>query len=382
MTVGYLRPTRVLVDQQAIYQNIKHEFKQLGDTPTEIFAVVKANGYGHGMVPVAEVAQAAGVTGFCVAILDEALDLRKAHFTEPILILGIIAPVHATLAVANQISVPVGSLTWLEEAYAILQTETLARPLHVHLAIDSGMGRIGFRDANELLAAYQFMQAHREYFDFEGIFTHFATADDPDETYFKTQVARFNTLLAVLPTQPRYVHVSNSATSLWHAACNGNMIRLGVSMYGLNPSGTAIPTTPYALTPALRLESELSFVKQVDPGSKIGYGATYTAAQSEWIGTVPMGYSDGWLRRMQGAKVLVDGHLCEIVGRVCMDQFMIRLPHEYPVGTKVVLVGQSGAATISLQDVADYAGTIHYEIACDFAERVPRVYSGWQVPVK
>ncbi|WP_413476403.1 alanine racemase [Latilactobacillus fuchuensis] len=374
MTVGYLRPTRVLVNQQAIYENVQNELAQLKHQETEIFAVVKANGYGHGMVPVAQAAEAAGATGFCVAILDEALDLRRADFTEPILTLGITQPSYASLMAANQISVTVGSLTWLEEAYDILKSEKNSRPIHVHLGIDSGMGRIGFRDASELLAAYQFMQTHNDYFDFEGVFTHFATADDPDDTYFKEQSARFKTLLAILPEQPRYVHVSNSATSLWHAACNGNMIRLGVSMYGLNPSGKAIEQVPYPLKPAMRVESELCFVKEVKSGSKIGYGATYTADSPEWIGTVPIGYADGWLRRMQGSQVLVDGQFCEVVGRVCMDQLMIRLPHEYPVDTKVVLVGNSGNESISLQDVADYAGTIHYEIACDLAERLPRVY--------
>lgn len=376
MTVGYLRPTRILVDQNAIYENIQNELKDLKGTDAVIFPVLKANAYGHGMIPVAEAAQAAGAAGFCVAILDEALALRRANFTEPILVLGVTQPTEIELVIANQISITVGSLEWLQAAYEIAQQIPYPQPMHIHLSVDSGMGRIGFRDATELLAAATFIKAHAKYFDLEGIFTHFATADDPDDTYFKEQSARFNELVAVLPECPRFVHVSNSATSLWHSACNENLIRMGISMYGLNPSGNAIPELPYALKPALSLESELVFVKQVEAGSKIGYGATYEASESEWIGTIPIGYADGWSRRMQGSTVLVDGHRCEIVGRVCMDQLMIRLPKQYPVGTKVVFVGKSGDDEITLQEIADYAGTIHYEIICGLSDRLPRVYSG------
>ncbi|XEO93702.1 alanine racemase [Latilactobacillus sakei] len=376
MTVGYLRPTRILVDQNAIYENIQNELKHLEGTDTVIFPVLKANAYGHGLIPVAEVAQAAGASGFCVALLDEALALRQANFTEPILVLGITQPSEIELAAANQISLTVGSLEWLQEAAEIAQRVPYFHPLHIHLGIDSGMGRIGFRDEAELLAADAFMKAHPEYFDFEGVFTHFATADDPDDTYFKEQSARFNQLVAVLPKKPRFVHVSNSATSLWHAACNGNVIRMGISLYGLNPSGAAIPDLPYPLKPALGIESELVFVKQVAAGSKIGYGATYEASEGEWIGTIPMGYADGWLRRMSGSTVLVDGQRCEIVGRICMDQMMIRLPKRYPVGTKVVFVGKSGDDEITLQELAEYADTIHYEIICDLSDRIPRVYTG------
>jgi alanine racemase len=154
------------------------------------------------------------------------------------------------------------------------------------------------------------------------------------------------------------------------------MIRYGVGIYGLNPSGTAIDELPYELEPAMSIESELVFVKQVEAGSAIGYGATYHAEADEWIGTVPIGYADGWLRRMQGFHCLVDGQYCEVVGRVCMDQLMIRLPREYPDGTTVTLIGTNQGKTITLQDAADHAGTIHYELACDLAERLPRVYQG------
>ncbi|MFC6171429.1 alanine racemase [Loigolactobacillus jiayinensis] len=371
MVSGLHRPTKLVIDQQAIKANIQQEIQRLAPT-TVLWAVVKANGYGHGMIEVATTARHAGATGFCVAILDEALALRQAGFTEPILVLGITSPAYAKLAATAHISLTVGSQEWLVDALPSLQAGQLAASLAVHFAVDSGMGRIGFRDTATLQAADTFLQQHAE-FNLEGLFTHFATADEADTTYFEQQAAKFNQMHAALVSEPRYVHVSNSATSLWHAACNGNMVRFGVALYGLNPSGTALEP-PYPLQPALSFESELVFVKQIQAGAAVSYGATYHAQQAEWVGTVPVGYADGWQRRLQGFYVLINGQACEIIGRVCMDQLMVRLPEKLAVGTKVTLVGENGGQTLSLQNVADYANTIHYEIACNLTERVPRVY--------
>ena len=312
--IGTHRPTRVLVDEAAIKHNVSGEVARLDDQ-TELFAVIKADAYGHGLLRVARVALAAGARGFCVAILDEALALREAGFEQPILVLGVVSPEYVQLAAINHVAVPLVDAEWLESA----------RPY---------------------LAA--------------------------DPSYFQEQVAKFKQLVAAFPERPRYVHVSNTATSLWHAACNGNMIRFGVGIYGLNPSGRAIEQTPYELQPAMSVVSALVQCKQIHAGDAVSYGATYRASGDEWIGTVPIGYADGYPRRMQGFHVLVDGQECTIVGRVCMDQLMIRMPRAYPAGTKVTLVGQDGNNVISLQDVADYAGTIHYEIACAMSERIPR----------
>ncbi|MCT2908377.1 alanine racemase [Schleiferilactobacillus harbinensis] len=372
MVVGKLRPATVTVDLAAIRHNVKEEIKRL-DGRSELFAVVKADGYGHGAVPVARACRAAGATGFCVALLDEALELRAAHFTEPILVLGITPANEAAIAAANDVSLTFGTLEWLQAAAENL-TAHANTPLKAHIALDTGMGRIGFREEADLRAACDYLTAHQDTFITEGIFTHFATADERDTTYFKQQAKRFNELVAVLPSRPKYVHVSNSATSLWHAACNGNMVRFGVAIYGLNPSGRGIPELPYPLQPALSLTSELTFVKMLHKGDAVSYGATYHAAGDEWIGTVPLGYADGWLRRLQGFHVLVNGQPCEIVGRICMDQFMIRLPEQLPVGTTVTLVGEDHGATVSMQDVADYSHTIHYELCCILTQRLPRRY--------
>ncbi|KAF0422907.1 alanine racemase [Pediococcus pentosaceus] len=368
MVVGIHRPSKLVINAEAIRNNVKNEISRL-DGHSELFAVVKANGYGHGIVETAQFTKQAGATGFCVAILDEALALRDAGLTETILVLGITDVKYAKLAAENDISLTVGDQAWLDEATQILDQ----KPLKVHLGIDTGMGRIGFQDGASFKKAADYLEQSQQ-FNFEGVFTHFATADEKDTTYFNLQVERFNHFISQLTRRPRYVHVSNTATSLWHAACNGNMIRFGVGIYGMNPSGKALES-PFDLQPAMSLESELSFSKLVQKGRSISYGATYTAKEDEWIGTIPIGYADGYERRLQGFHVLIDGQFCEIVGRICMDQMMVRLPKSYPVGTKVILAGKSGEKSITMTDIAEYAGTINYEITCGFTQRLPRIYT-------
>lgn len=368
MTIGIHRPTRLIIDQAAIYHNIATEKSRL-KPGVELFQVVKANGYGHGITQVAKVAEKAGATGFCVAILDEALTLREAGFNQPILVLGITDPRYADLMASNHISATVGSIDWLESADSYLNE---GHQLPVHVALDTGMGRIGFQEPEALNKAVQYLNQKRG-FNFEGIFTHFAQADSADTAYFQLQLKRWKAFMAVLPARPKYVHVSNSATSLWHDACNDNMIRYGVAAYGLNPSGGEL-ATPFPLKPAMSLKTQMMFVKKLPRGDSVSYGATYTAKQDQWVATLSIGYADGYERRLQGFHVLVNGEFCEIIGRICMDQLMIRLPHEYPVGTAVTLIGEDHGKTISLQDIADYCDTIHYEIACGFTQRLKRTY--------
>ncbi|KRN90581.1 alanine racemase [Ligilactobacillus ceti] len=370
MVVGVHRKTKIKIDLKAIGKNVANIKKEL---PPEqnLFAVVKANAYGHGLEQVAYAAREAGANGFCVAVIDEGIALRRAGIAETILILGVNPPSEAVYLAENDLSIAVESMEFLEKSQAYLSQAK--QTLKVHIALDTGMGRIGFRNPADLQKALDFLKEHQEQFDFEGIFTHFATADSADDTYFKQQLAKFNELMTVVKERPRYVHVANTAASLWHQTCGGNTIRYGVGMYGLNPSGNEL-ATPEPLYPALSLVSEVSAVKKIKAGDKIGYGITYTAKNDEWIATIPIGYADGWLRRMQGFEVLVQGHRCEIVGRVCMDQMMIRVPHKIPLGTLVTLIGEDHGEVITVQDVADYAQTIHYEIICDLSLRIDRVY--------
>ena len=182
-------------------------------------------------------------------------------------------------------------------------------------------------------------------------------------------------VLDALETLPPIVHASNSATSLWHADTIFTAVRLGDVMYGLNPSGSVL-ALPYEIKPALSLVSELVHVKQLEAGQDIGYGATYTTEDVQWIGTIPIGYADGWIREMQNFHVLIKGEFCPIVGRVSMDQVTVRLPEELPLGTKVTLIGRDGEKEITATEIADYRGTINYEVVCLLSDRIPRDYAG------
>lgn len=360
------RPTQVVVHLDAIVRNLEQVMTGL-PVKTKAFAVVKANAYGHGAVAVAK-KLSSKVAGFCVSNLDEALELRRAGIEDPILILGIVPPRFLPIAHQLNISVTVASLEWLNQVASLdLELPGLA----VHLKLDTGMGRIGFRIQEEMQQALALLEDLE--FEIEGVFTHFATADESDDRQFQEQLASFHAYLALLPSLPRWVHASNSATSIWHADTVFNMVRLGNIIYGMNPSGSVLDL-PFPVEPALSLVSEIVHVKQVQVGTVIGYGATYTSPETEWIATVPIGYADGMVRSLQGFHVLVDGQACEIVGRVSMDQITIRLPDYYPIGEKVTLIGQDKEASITAQDWAAYVGTINYEIVCLLTDRLPRVF--------
>ncbi|MEY8446535.1 alanine racemase [Enterococcus ratti] len=371
MVVAWHRPTRVIIHTKAITDNVKNELARLPEGK-ELFAVVKANGYGHGALQVAKAASEGGATGFCVSNLDEGVELREAGFNQPIVILNMVPIEALTLAIVHDLSITVGNKEWLEKAAAYLKERHLKSALSLHLKVDTGMGRIGFLTPMEVIEAVALIQ-DSTVLEWEGIYTHFATADQVDEMYWKKQLQRFSVVIEQLPSLPKYIHIGNSATALWHDEKIGNMIRFGIAMYGLNPSGHAL-TEPYPLKPALELVSELIQVKQLAKGEGIGYGKTYITDKMEWIGTVPIGYADGWLRKMQGFSVLVEGKFCEIVGRVCMDQLMIRLPHKVSLGTKVTLIGKNQEEEIPMQAVADQLETIHYEVACVLGTRIPREY--------
>lgn len=371
MAVGWHRPTKLVIDTQAITENVCNEVKRMPEG-TELFAVVKANGYGHGAVKTADAAKKGGATGFCVAILDEAIELRQAGITEPILILSVVDISYIDLLLEYDLSVTVTTQEWLEQAISHLTHIETQAPLKIHIKVDTGMGRIGFMNAQTTKQAVALAQSTTCLL-WEGLFTHFSTADEVDISYFTKQEQRFQDILSELKQLPKYIHVSNSATALWHPDNVGNMIRFGIAMYGLNPSGNTL-SEPYPLKPALSLVSSLIQVKELPEGEGIGYGNTYTTSSDEWIGTVPIGYADGWLRHLQGFSVLVNGIKCEIVGRVCMDQCMIRLPKKVAVGTRVTLIGDDNGETITMQMVAEKLETIHYEVACTFSERMPREY--------
>ena len=373
MVPGIHRPAAVYVDLAAIRQNIKEEIKHLRPEQ-KLFAVVKANAYGHGAVRVAQEAVKVGVSGFCVAILDEALELRRAGIIQPILVLGVTPVKYASLAAVNGISLTVPNLKWLQNSEAELSQNHLQ--LKIHLAVDSGMGRIGFSEDDEFIAANDFL-LNNSNFNVEGMFTHFASADSNDDSYFLNQVDRFAHFKKLLKLKPRWIHVDNTAASVFNKKVHSDLVRFGIGIYGLNPSSNpAGPDlkTAIKLKPAMSFVSELVQVHTIHKGQGVGYGTTYIADQDEIIGTVPVGYADGFIRKFQGFKIKVGSEYCPIVGRVCMDQLMVKLPCKMAVGTKVILISNDPDAPNSIKKAADYVDSIHYEVACLLDDRLPRKY--------
>ena len=368
MVPSNYRPSKIVVDLEAISSNIKSELNRL-DKGQELFAVVKANAYGHGAVEVAKKAIASGASGLCVSNLNEALELREAGIKTQILILSYVSLDYLPLVIEHDLTLTAPSYEWLED----LAKQT-SEPVKIHLKIDTGMGRIGIANPEEMILANELI-INNPLIIFEGLFTHFSKADSTDESYVALQQKRFIKALEIFGTDMRYIHTSNSATALWHNAWESNLIRFGDAMYGMNPSGNEL-VPPYELTQALTLETELIHVKEVKAGEKIGYGTTYETSGDEIIGTLPIGYADGLIRRFQGFEVLVNGKKAPIVGRVCMDQCMIRLEENLPVGTKVTIFGTNGELFNSVQQGAEHVGTINYEVTCGLTDRLPREFVG------
>ncbi|MEH7117967.1 alanine racemase [Neobacillus vireti] len=367
--VYYYRDTWAEVDLDCITENVSSVKKHLPEH-VEIFAVVKANAYGHGDVQVAKTALMAGAKYLAVAIMDEALALRQKGIEAPILVLGMTRPENVPIAAKHHITLTVFQKEWLQEAQKHLAVDDR---VSLHIKVDTGMGRLGVRTPEELSAVEQLILAEKR-FNFEGIFTHFATADELDNRYFQKQLGLFQALLKVLTRKPKYIHSSNSAAAIRFPNAYFNAVRLGIAMYGLTPSLQMEKEIPFPLREAFSLQTRLVHVKQVKKGDKTSYGATYESKEDEWIGTIPVGYADGWIRKLQGQEVLVDGTRSPIVGRICMDQCMIRLPHYLPIGTTVTLIGRQGKQYISVNEIAAKLDTINYEVPCIITNRVPRVF--------
>ncbi|MFB5663947.1 alanine racemase [Alteribacillus sp. HJP-4] len=368
------RDTWVEIDLSNIKYNIrkvKERFKQR----MHVMAVVKADGYGHGAVKTAEAALEGGAEFLGVALLEEAIELREAGIKAPVLVLGRTKPEDAEIAVQHDISLTVFQRDWLIKTQNLLPAK---KKLRIHMKVDTGMGRIGIHTHDELVSFLKEL-SQIESIHLEGVFTHFATADEKDKSYFTKQYTRFIDMLEVIQSQFSdipYIHCGNSATGLRYPDQCFNMFRFGISLYGLTPSAEIVDELPFQLKEAFSLHSRLVQVKKLSEGESISYGATYTTEAEEWIGTVPIGYADGWYRyhSSAGGYVLIDGDKAPIIGRICMDQMMIKLPRELPVGEKVTMIGTQKQSSITVLDAAQRLQTITYEIPCMISKRVPRIY--------
>lgn len=344
----------------------------------EIMGVVKADAYGHGVREVVPVLLASGVNRLAVSMLDEAIELRQAGVDVPILILSYTDPRRAADILRFRVTQTVYSRDLaqaLSEAAVAMDTE-----VRVHIKIDTGMGRVGFLAGYEAIKAIRWIAALPRLV-VEGLYTHFATADEDDDTYTRQQFEQFSGICQELnriglPIPIR--HVCNSAATMRFPDMHLEMVRPGLILYGMVPPGC--PEAWPDLQPAMSLKSNLVLVKQVPAQTSISYGRTYETKRDSLIGTIPIGYADGYSRRLQGrGQILVQGQRVPVIGRICMDSCMVDLTDlEQPpaVGDEVVLFGAQGneGAAISIDEAAGWMETINYEAACLIGRRVPRAY--------
>ncbi|MBS2967460.1 alanine racemase [Metabacillus sp. KIGAM252] len=366
--LSFYRDTWAEINLDAIEYNVKSMIQHLGEDGT-VIAVVKANAYGHGDYEVAETALQAGAHMLAVAFMDEGIALRKKGMRAPILVLGASRPEDVQISIDYDLMLTAVSLDW------VMQAEKYAAEgeLTFHIKLDTGMGRLGITKREELEAVIEFVRKS-DRMKIAGIFTHFATADELDSDYAEYQFSVFEKLIDGLADPEWMIHCANSAAGLRFPSRIFNTVRLGISMYGLAPSVELKEKMPYPLEEALSLHTKLVHVKKIAKGEKVSYGAAYTALEDEWIGTLPVGYADGWIRRLKDSEVLADGMRVPIVGRICMDQCMIRLPRKMPIGTKVTLIGRQSEEYIPIDEIAGRLETINYEVPCILSARVPRMF--------
>ena len=365
------------VDLTAARSNMENMHRNL-KPGTKMIAVIKTDGYGHGAVRIAEVLEPLDyLWGYAVAAYEEAAELRKAGLKKPILILGYTFQYCYEDLIRQEIR-PVcfreDMLAELSEAAA-----RLGKPAKVHIGVDTAMSRIGVRPDAEGLA---FVKKALETpgIEVEGIFTHFSKADETAVENTERQIREFTEFCGRIETELGYripiQHCSNSAGIVRFPAANLDLVRAGITLYGLWPSAE-VPKDIVALKPLLSLYSHIVYVKTVPAGTAVSYGGTYVTEKETRIATIPVGYGDGYARSLSNkGYVLIHGKRARILGRVCMDQFMVDVTEipEAEEGDKVTLIGTDGEENISLELLGELSGRFNYEFACDLGKRIPRVY--------
>lgn len=368
--------TKALISLEAVEENFQRIHRSL-KPGTKVVAVVKADGYGHGAVPIAKRVEGLEyIWGFAVAAVEEALQLRQAGIQKPILILGYTFPEHDALLVKEDIRPTV-----FQYETARRFSEEAARQnkiIHIHLALDTGMGRIGFDisrgSVEEIKKIFSL-----EHLEVEGMFTHFARADETDKGPALEQIKKYETFEKWLDEEKIDIplrHCSNSAGIMRLPQAHKDMVRAGIIIYGIYPSDE-VEKENLPLRPAMEWKSHVAYVKEVPEGTAISYGGTYVTNETARVATIPVGYADGYPRSLSNKGwVLIHGKKAPILGRVCMDQFMVDVTgiEDVSQGDEVTLMGADHGAYLSVYELAELSGRFPYEFVCDVGKRVPRVY--------
>lgn len=371
------------IDLDAIKSNMDH-MKQNIHRETQMIGVVKADGYGHGAIPIAkELETLPYLWGLAVATPEEAFILRNAGITKPVLILGYTFSYSYERMIKEEIRITVfrqDTLAELSEAVRLLSEKASPLKAKIHIKIDTGMSRIGIRPDDEGIAFVR-KALKTEGIEVEGIFTHFARADEADKSAANRQLRLFTEFTERLEKEAGVriplKHCSNSAGIVEIPAANKDAVRAGITLYGLWPSGE-VRKDIVSLTPALSLYSHLVSVKEIKAGEEVSYGGTFQAKKDMKIATVPVGYGDGYPRGLSGkGYVLLHGKKAAVLGRVCMDQFMIDVSgiEEAKEGDLVTLIGAEGEYQITMEELGSLSGRFNYELACCLGKRIPRVYT-------
>lgn len=355
--------------------NIKHNFHALKNTlkaDTKVCCVVKADAYGHGAVEVAKMLQQENADYFSVARFEEAIELRNNNIHTPILCMGYISQSDIEEAIHRYIGITVYSY---EMAKIINEkAEKIGKKASVHIKIDTGMSRLGFltddNSINDILKLSELKNLN-----LDGIYTHFATADEADKKETYLQLERYKKVISALEKSNiniLYKHVSNSAAIIDLKELGFNMVRLGIGLYGHYPSDEV--SKEVELKPAMKLKTIITNIKTVAPGTKVSYGYTYEFKEASTLATLAIGYADGFDRTQSTPKVMINGVLCDVVGRICMDQCMVKMPEGLTVNIEDEVLIMGDEPGVTAEDLATRRGTINYEILCSVSRRVTRDY--------
>lgn len=383
LSLSHVRPAWQEVDLDAIAHNVREIRRHIG--PNVLFtAVIKANSCGHGAIKVAPVVLANGADRLAVANLEEALELRRAGINSRILILGATEPSRADEIIANDLDQAVFTM---DLAKALSRTaQAVDQTARVHIKVDSGMGRIGFLPTEESLTEIEAILSLPN-IGFEGLFTHFSTADETDKTYSHLQHERFSIIRDGLKARglvPTICHMGNSATIIDLKEYHYDMVRAGIILYGQPPS-QEVSKDVLSLKPSMAIKARIVNVKTLGDHEAVSYGRKYWTEGERRIATLPIGYADGYTRLFSNkAEVLVHGQRAPIIGNICMDQCMIDVTHipDVAIGDEVVLMGAQHDDAITYDELATLIGTIPYEILCMIGRRIPRVYKQGGVMVE
>lgn len=365
------------IDLDAICQNVSAMKKNIAQD-TKILAVIKTDAYGHGAIPIAkELENMNDVFGFAVATAEEALDLRKNDIKKPILILGYTFPGNYEELIKNHISMAIFREDSLLEIAQV--AKNIGQTASVHIKVDTGMGRIGVRPDDEgINFAGKILENDNLYL--EGVFTHFAKADEENKDFTFGQIRKFNDFVKKIEDNYGYSipmkHASNSAGIIDMKEANMDLVRAGIILYGLWPSDE-VSKQKIDLKPALSLYSTIVFLKEIEEGTSVSYGGKFVADKRMKVATIPVGYGDGYPRSLSGkGYVLINGKKAPILGRVCMDQFMVDVTHieDAKMGDKVTLIGTDMSECITVEELGELADKFNYEFVCGLSKRIPRTF--------